>query len=104
MRDTVAKSLQIEASWFIGSVYFDEKLAEAHIHVGIREGVCFIYPRCGSKASRDGYEPGERVWRHSAFFFYKTYAHCRRPRILCPHCGLAKRAEGGCTSNCISIK
>lgn len=87
MRDAVAKSLQLEEPWFVESIYFDEKLAEVHIHVGIRDGARFVCPRCGSEASRDGYEPTERVWRHSDCFFYKTYVHCRRPRILCPHCG-----------------
>lgn len=72
MRDAVAKLLQLEEPWFVESIYFDEKLAEVHIHVGIRDGARFVCPRCGSEASRDGYEPTERVWRHSDCFFYKT--------------------------------
>jgi len=100
MRDAVAMSLQLEEPWFIESIHFDAEKREVHIHVGIREGAQFVCPHCGAQTTRNGYEPRERVWRHCDCFFYKTYVHCRRPRILCPNCGAVQVSAPFERKNC----
>jgi len=82
----MAGSLGLEEPWYILGAEFDEKDLSFHIHVGVRKAAAIACPKCGSQAKRYGYEPKERIWRHGDVMFYPCLVHCRRPKVLCPHC------------------
>lgn len=84
----IAGSLGLKEPWYIKGAEFLEGKQEVHVYVGIREGAAIACPHCGQAAQRYGYEPNERIWRHGDCMFFPTYVHCRRPRVLCPHCGV----------------
>jgi transposase len=83
----MSASLELEEPWYIMGAEFDEEELSLHIHVGVRKTATIACPRCGSETKRNGYEPRERVWRHGDVMFYPCLVHCRRPKVLCPHCG-----------------
>lgn len=87
MTKMMAGSLGLEEPWYIEGAEFIEKELTLHIHVGVRKAATIACPVCGGKTSRNGYEPDERVWRHGDVMFYPCLVHCRRPKVLCPHCG-----------------
>ncbi|MDN5314763.1 MAG: transposase [Clostridiales bacterium] len=87
MTKMMAGSLGLEEPWYIVGAEFDEKELTLHIHVGIRKAAAIACPNCGGQTSRNGYEPQERVWRHGDVMFYPCLVHCRRPKVVCPHCG-----------------
>ena len=84
----IAGSLGLKEPWYIKGAEFLEDRQEVHIYVGIREDAAIACPHCGQATQRYGYEPNERVWRHGDCMFFPTYVHCRRPRVLCPLCGV----------------
>lgn len=88
IKEMLAGTLNLEPPWKLEGAEFDTESKQLHIHVGIDEEAELPCPRCGGAARRYGYEPRERVWRHSDCFFYECYVHCRRPRIICPSCGV----------------
>ena len=84
----IAGSLGIEEPWYISNCKVDNSDQAMHIYVSVRENAKISCPRCGGGTKRNGYEKRERVWQHgSIFFIYPCYVHCRRPKVLCPHCG-----------------
>lgn len=86
--EMIAGSLRLKEPWYVEGARFDSKSFCVHIFIAIREEAEFVCPACGGKTSRYGYEPTERTWRHADCMFYPTYVHCRRPRIVCPNCGV----------------
>ena len=84
----IAGSLGLKEPWYIKGAEFLEDKQEVHIYVGVREDAVIVCPHCGQATQRYGYEPNERVWRHGDCMFFPTYVHCRRPRVMCPHCGV----------------
>jgi transposase len=66
---------------------FEETELALHMHIGIRKTAAIACPKCGAETKRNGYEPKERVWRHGDVMFYPCLVHCRRPKVLCSHCG-----------------
>lgn len=84
----IAGSLQLQEPWFVSGVEFNEEEPAVHIHVDVRQKASFVCPICGGETKRYGYEEKERMWRHGDCMFYPTFVHCRRPRVLCPHCGV----------------
>ena len=87
MTRMMAGSLGLEEPWYIIGAQFDEKEMALHIHVGVRAAAEIACPKCGAQTKRNGYEPKERIWRHGDVMFYPCLVHCRRPKVLCPHCG-----------------
>ena len=83
----LAGSLNLQEPWYITGAEFDQVKKVINVYVGARENAVFVCPKCGGAATRYGYEPSERSWRHADCLFYPCYVHCRRPRILCEHCG-----------------
>lgn len=81
-------SLRLKEPWFVKSAKFDAKSQRVDIYVAVRHDAEFACPECGGKASRYGFEPQERTWRHADCMFYPTFVHCRRPRVVCPKCGV----------------
>lgn len=86
--EMMAGSLRLEEPWFVESAKFDAENQRVDIYVAVRPEAEFLCPECGGKTSRYGYEPNERLWRHADCMFYPTYVHCRRPRVICPKCGV----------------
>jgi len=84
----VGNSLNLEAPWCIEGARFDEDELVVHIHVGIDKDAQIACPACGGSTTRYGYEPEERIWRHSDCFFFPCYVHCHRPRVQCDKCGV----------------
>ena len=84
----IAGSLGLKEPWYVKGAEFLEDKQEVHIYVGVREDAVIVCPNCGQATQRYGYEPNERVWRHGDCMFFPTYVHCRRPRVMCPHCGV----------------
>jgi len=80
--------LNLEEPWYVSGASFDEKELALRIHIGIRKDAAFVCPECGGTTRRFGYEKKERAWRHGDCMFYPVYVHCRRPRVVCPHCGV----------------
>jgi transposase len=80
-------SLGLEEPWYIMGAEFSEEELALHIHVGIRKSTAIACPKCGAQTKRNGYEKTDRVWRHGDVMFYPCLIHCRRPKVLCPHCG-----------------
>lgn len=87
MTRMMAGSLGLEEPWYIKGAEFNEKDLALHIYVGIRKGAAIACPVCGAQTKRNGYEPKERIWRHGDVMFYPCLIHCRRPKVVCPHCG-----------------
>lgn len=83
----LAGSLGINEPWYIEKVDFNAEEMIARIYIGIRKSAAIACPVCGGATKRYGYEKNERVWRHADCLFYPCYVHCRRPKVLCPHCG-----------------
>lgn len=84
----LAGSLGIEEPWYVEKVQFNEAALELHIYVGMRKGARIACPHCGAETKRFGYEKSERKWRHGDTMFAPTYVHCKRPKVLCPRCGV----------------
>lgn len=80
--------MNLEEPWYVSGASFDEKELALRIHIGIRKDAAFVCPECGGTTRRFGYEKKERAWRHGDCMFYPVYVHCRRPRVVCPHCGV----------------
>lgn len=87
MARMLSGSLGLEEPWYITGTEFDEKTLTVHIHVDVRKGAQIACPVCGEETKRNGYEPEERIWRHGDMVFYPCMIHCRRPKVLCSHCG-----------------
>lgn len=83
----LAGSLGIKEPWYIEKADFNAEEMIVRIYIGIRKTAALVCPVCGGVTKRYGYEKNERVWRHADCLFYPCYIHCRRPKILCPHCG-----------------
>jgi transposase len=84
----MAGSLGLKEPWYIEKAGFDSEEMAVRIHVGVRKTVAIVCPACGGETKRFGYEKSERVWRHGDCMFYPCYVHCRRPKVLCSHCGV----------------
>ena len=84
----MAGSLGLEEPWFIEKATFDAEEMAVRIYVGVRWAAVIACPVCGDATKRYGYEKNERIWRHGDCLFYPCYVHCRRPKVLCPRCGV----------------
>ena len=83
-------SLGLEEPWYIKGAEFKADEKALHIYIDIRRDAKIACPQCGAPTSRYGYGPNERIWRHGDCLFYPTYVHCQRPKVQCPHCGVAQ--------------
>ena len=85
--EMMSGSLGLREPWYVERANFDSEEMAVRIYVGVRKNAELTCPVCGNAAKRYGYEKKERVWRHGDCLFYPCYVHCRRPKVLCPHCG-----------------
>ena len=58
---------------------------ELHVYVERNPGHAMRCPRCG--AMHGACDTRERTWRHLDIWQYKTYIHCRLPRLDCDEGG-----------------
>ena len=86
--EMVAGSLGLTEPWYVERATFDAEEMSVRIYVGVRKSAAIACPVCASATKRYGYEKNERIWRHGDCLFYPCYVHCRRPKILCPNCGV----------------
>lgn len=86
--EMMAGSLRLKEPWFVERAKFDPARQRVDIYVAVRPDAAFACPECGGGTSRYGYETQERLWRHADCMFYPTYVHCRRPKVVCPKCGV----------------
>ncbi len=83
----LANSLELQAPWYIENALFDDKEKVFRIYVNVEKSAKFVCPKCGAETRRNGYETEERNWRHNDAIGFQCYVHCRRPKVLCVHCG-----------------
>lgn len=87
-KNMVEKSLNLSEPWYVKGAEFRAEEPAIHIYIGIKNRARIACPKCGGATKRYGYEPNERIWRHGDCMFYETFIHCRRPKVLCPNCGV----------------
>ena len=80
-------ALGLEIPWYIRSIDFDINKRQLDIHIDFETGSKFPCPLCSSSDS-PVHDTIERLWRHLDFFQFRTYLHCRVPRIKCEVCGV----------------
>ncbi|MCD7747559.1 MAG: transposase family protein [Firmicutes bacterium] len=88
MMDTISSSLSLGDGWRVENVTFDEKSGEFHIFVVPASHEKFTCPVCGRICRSYDREESERVWRHIDMLEYRSFVHCRRPRVSCAFCGV----------------
>jgi transposase len=86
--EMTAGSLRLTEPWYVERASFDAEEMAVRIYVGIRKTAALSCPVCGGTSKRYGYEKKERVWRHGDCLFYPCYVHCKRPKVMCPDCGI----------------
>ncbi len=84
----IESSLGLTEPWYVKGIEFHESEPAIHIYVEVKKGARIACPICGSETKRYGYETKERIWRHGDCMFYPSFVHCRRPKVLCPKCGV----------------
>ena len=80
----VSKSLNLGDEWTVVDVEMRRcgpDPDELHVYVERTPGHAMRCPRCG--AMHGVYDTRERTWRHLDIWQYKTYIHCRLPRLDC---------------------
>ena len=68
---------------------YDLKLKQLDIWIDFKKGSKFPCPKCGGP-NCSIHDTVEKVWRHLNFFEYKTFLHCRVPRVKCGDCGVSQ--------------
>ena len=84
----VSKSLNLGDEWTVVDVEMRRcgpDPDELHVYVERTPGHAMRCPRCG--AMHGVYDTRERTWRHLDIWQYKTYIHCRLPRLDCDEGG-----------------
>ena len=79
--------MNVEEPWYIKDIDFNAELKQLDIWIDFQKGSKFLCPKC-SDENCSVYDTVEKVWRHLNFFEYKTYLHCRVPRVKCNDCGV----------------
>jgi transposase len=81
------KALSIGDPWYVKDIKFDPELKRLDIWIDFKKGSKFPCSKCGD-AECPVHDTIEKKWRHLNFFEYKTYIHCRVPRVKCGDCGV----------------
>ncbi|MDD4522942.1 MAG: ISL3 family transposase [Methanosarcina sp.] len=88
-KELFQKGLNIEDPWYIKDIDFDPELKRLDIRIDFKKGSKFPCPKCGVP-NCSIHDTIEKVWRHLNFFEYKTFLHCRVPRVKCGDCGVSQ--------------
>ena len=93
-------ALGLEEPWYIRSIDFNVEEKQLDLRIDFESGSRFLCPICGNSECHV-HDTINRTWRHLNFFQFKTYLHCRVPRIECEKCGVkqvkvpwARRSSG----------
>jgi transposase len=82
-RDLLTAALGLGPDWEVGSVDFDGKQQEMHLHIRYRRSdVLPVCRECG-KAGVHVHDYRPQKWRHMDFWQHKTYLHAEVPRVRC---------------------
>ena len=79
--------MNIEEPWFIKDLSLDLLSRNIDIWLDFGRGSKFQCPKCG-KPNCSAYDTKEKVLRHTDYFQYATFLHCRVPRVKCSKCGI----------------
>jgi transposase len=79
--------LNVKEPWYIRDYKLDSISKKLDIWLDFRSGSKFPCPKCG-KPNCSAYDTKEKVLRHTDYFNYTTYLHCRVPRVKCSNCGI----------------
>ena len=80
----ISKSLNLGDEWTVADVEMRERdpdPGELHVYIERTPGHSLRRPRCG--AMHGVCDTRERTWRHLDIWQYKTYIHCKLPRLDC---------------------
>ena len=84
----ISKSLGLGPEWTVVDVEMRDCSPdpdELHVYVERTPGHALRCPRCGGM--HGVYDTRERTWRHLDIWQYKTYIHCKLPRLDCTEGG-----------------
>ena len=79
--------MNVKEPWYINDYKFDTISKKLDIWLDFKRGSKFPCPNCG-KPDCSAYDTKEKVLRHTNYFQYATYLHCRVPRVKCSNCGI----------------
>ncbi|WP_165248929.1 transposase family protein [Adlercreutzia sp. ZJ141] len=80
----IAKSLNLGDEWTVVDVEMRDcnpDPDELHVYIERTPGYALRCPRCG--VMHGVCDTRERTWRHLDIWQYKTYIHCKLPRLDC---------------------
>jgi transposase len=80
-------ALNVQDPWFIEKIDFSPDTKRLDIWIDFIPGSRFDCPECNIPECSP-YDTNEKIWRHLNFFQFKTYLHCRVPRVQCKQCGI----------------
>lgn len=74
--------LKVKQPWYIDRVEFDEERERVDVYLSHTNDLLFPCPDCATYCSVYDHQ-AESVWQHLNTFQYKTFIHCRLPRVKC---------------------
>jgi len=80
-------ALNVQDPWFVKKIEFSPDTKQLDIWIDFVPGSKFDCSECGTSGCSP-YDTNEKTWRHLDFFQFKTYLHCRVPRVQCTKCGI----------------
>ncbi|MCQ8894410.1 MAG: transposase family protein [Methanolinea sp.] len=80
-----SQALNIQKPWYITRIEFRKEERRLDIWVDFERGARFPCPECGEEDCPI-HDTIEKEWRHLDFFQFRTYIHCRVPRVMCGKC------------------
>ena len=80
-------ALNVQDPWIVKKIDFSPDTKQLDIWIDFIPGSKFDCPECGTSGCAP-YDTNEKTWRHLNFFQFKTYLHCRVPRVQCTKCGI----------------
>lgn len=82
--DMFKVALQLEETWKLVHVEYDDTKEAWHLMIDFERGATFACPACGAESK--AYDAEVKKWRHLNFWHWKTYIHARVPRTNCKAC------------------
>jgi transposase len=80
-------ALDVQSPWFIQKIDFSPDTKQLDCWIDFIPGSLFDCPDCDAPRC-SVYDTPEKTWQHLNFFQFRTYIHCRVPRVKCEQCGI----------------
>jgi len=80
-------ALNVQDPWFVKKIDFSPHTKQLDIWIDFTPGSKFDCSECDTSGCSP-YDTSDKTWRHLNFFQFKTYLHCRVPRVQCSICGI----------------